>query len=409
LLKKPRWQVLGINSGTSIDALDFALMEIGEGPQRHLIRLIETHSYRCPKVLREMLANLADSDSVSKEQVARAHFALGEWIAGRVLDFSQKRRTGGAVDLIASHGQTIGHFPSRGDPGGIRSKATWQIGSPAVIAHRTGVVTVGDFRSADIAAGGIGAPLSGYYHSLLFGKDHVVLNLGGIANVSAARTRKGRREILAFDVGPANMMIDALARATLGKPYDPSGRVGASGTPDWQLVRRILGAPYFHRKPPKTCGREEFGPHAIEDWFLRDRGGDPSGRPHAGRGRTTGLGKGTAPARIHRAAILLATAMEVTAAAISRAAGQWVEPFVPTRSLILVGGGTKNRALIRRIAELLPGWTVSTSDEWGMPAQYVEPAGFAVLAYETLRGRPGNLGGATGARPAILGSISLPY
>jgi anhydro-N-acetylmuramic acid kinase len=345
---------------------------------------------------------------VTKEQVARAHFALGQWIADRVREFSRNRKTRGPVDLIACHGQTIAHFPNQGVSGGIRHKATWQIGSPAVIAHQTGVITVGDFRSADVAAGGMGAPLSGYYHSLLFGEDHVVLNLGGIANVSATRTRNGRLEILAFDVGPGNMIIDALAQTVLGKRYDASGKAAASGTPDRRLVNRILAAPYFLRRPPKTCGREEFGPRAVDKWFQQDRRGDPTDRPCNSRGRTKGVGKDLTRAGVNSPSDLLATAVEVTAAAVSRAVRQWVEPFAPVRSLILAGGGTRNRTLVRRVSELLPSLTVSISDQWGIPAQYVESAGFAVLAYETLRGRPGNLGGATGARPAILGSISLP-
>ncbi len=388
LLQKPRCIVLGINTGTSMDGLDLALVEIKGGDRIESIRLLQTASYRFPKLVRLTLAHLADADSVSKEEVARAHFALGDWIGGRVLEFVRRRNGGRLPDLIASHGQTIGHFPDAGRSAGSRSRATWQIGSTAAIAHRTGVVTIGDFRSSDIAAGGMGAPLSGYYHHLLFGDKHAVLNLGGIANISATRRKRNRLEILAFDIGPANMMLDAIARTVLGRPYDANGRIASQGKPDQLLIRRILAAAYFHKRPPKTCGREQFGPHAVNRSFFGDDRGDRRGRAHA--------------------ADLLATATEVTALAISRAVAKWVEPFTPARSLILVGGGSRNRFLVSRLSDCLAGWIVQLSDDIGIPAQYVEPAGFAVLAYETLHSRPGNLGGATGASPAVLGSISLP-
>lgn len=387
LLRKPRCQVLGINSGTSMDGLDLALVEIKKQLPGS-IRLKKTASYSFPARLRASLARLADASTVSKEDATRAHFALGDWIGGRVQDFVRRQTSGGPPDLIASHGQSIAHFPETGGVGELRCRATWQIGSSAVIAHRTGVVTIGDFRSGDIAAGGMGAPLSGYYHHLLFGPEHVVLNLGGIANISASRMKRHRLEVLAFDVGPANMMLDTIARETLGKRFDANGRIAARGVPDPSLVNRILATGYFRRNPPKTCGREEFGPRAVERWFRAIRRGDR-------RGDT-------------RAAGLLASATEVTALGVSRAVAKWIEPFTTARSLILVGGGSRNRFLVQRIALGLSTWTVQSSDDLGFPAQYVEPAGFAVLAYETLHSRPGNLGGGTGASPAVLGSISLP-
>ncbi|MBI5866855.1 MAG: anhydro-N-acetylmuramic acid kinase [candidate division Zixibacteria bacterium] len=388
LLQKRGCNILGINTGTSMDGLDLALIEIKGGGQIEAIRILKTASYRFPMPVRRTLAHLADADSVSKEEVARAHFALGDWMGGRVLEFARRRNGGRLPDLIASHGQTIGHFPNAGQSASSRTRATWQIGSTAAIAHRTRVVTIGDFRSSDVAAGGMGAPLSGYYHYLLFGDRHVVLNLGGIANISATQGSRNRMEILAFDIGPANMMLDTIARTALGRPYDANGRMAAQGTPDQSLIRRILASAYFQRRPPKTCGREQFGPRAVQHWFFGNGRGDR--RSHA------------------QVADLLATATEVTAQAISRAVTKWVEPFTPARSLILVGGGSRNRFLTGRLSECLAGWIVQSSDDIGIPAQYVEPAGFAVLAYETLHNRPGNLGGGTGASPAVLGSISLP-
>lgn len=290
---------------------------------------------------------------------------------------------GAPIDLIGSHGQTIGHFPARrrGAPG----SATWQIAALNVIAQRTGIVTIGDFRAGDVAAGGMGAPLSGYYHHILFGPSLPVLNLGGIANISVSRRRRGRLEILAFDVGPGNMMIDTLARTLLDRPYDADGRVARSGRPNADIVVRALQEPYYRLRPSKTCGREEFGEATAARLFFR------AGRP------------------IAPAADLLASAVEITARAVVHAITRWVAPFTESRTLVVTGGGTRNLTLMTCLELILPQWQLRRAEDWSIPSRFVEPVGFAVLAHEALRARPGNSGGATGARgPAVLGLIALP-
>lgn len=387
LLQRPILHVLGVNTGTSIDGLDLALIGIkGHGP-RPQIRLLHTESYPFPRRFRETLHQLASAQQADKQLVTETHFHLGEFTASCVNRFRESLSRWVRIDLIGSHGQTIGHFPGAPGRKGQRPRVrsvTWQIGASAVIAQRTGIVTIGDFRAGDIASGGMGAPLSGYYHCLMFGAEHVVLNIGGIANISAARGRARRFEILAYDIGPGNMIIDAIAAQVLAQRFDRDGRVAASGTPDPSILARARRHPYFQRRPPKTCGREEFGDATVHAWFghKKFRAADAPG--------------------------LLATAVAITADAIADAIGRWVEPFNPARSLILTGGGTRNRTLVLALTKRLPGWIIADSGNFGVPPQYVEPVGFAILANETIRARPGNRGGATGGRPAVLGTISLP-
>ena len=382
LLRKHTLRVLGINTGTSIDGLDLALVSIrNEGTDHHTHPII-THSYRIPPALKRTLQELASSPSVNKEIVAITHHRFGAWIGDTVRRFRDK---GHSIDLVGCHGQTIGHFPRRQGRGSPSTHATWQIGSPAAIAHRSGLPTIADFRSADIAAGGMGAPLSGYYHHLLFGPLHVVLNLGGIANVSASRTRRRNLEILAFDTGPGNMISDGVAQSLLRRPYDPGGRIALSGRVDSGTVRRMLRRRYFQHIPPKTCGREQFGMEAIRSALSPIRW-------------TTRM-----------APDLLATAVAISVGAICHAIRTWVEPFTPSRTLVVGGGGVRNRALLAGLIDGLPNWKIQTTAELGYDPLYVEPIGFALLAFETIHARPGNRGGATGAGAEIpLGTISLP-
>ncbi|MEW5700749.1 MAG: anhydro-N-acetylmuramic acid kinase [Candidatus Zixiibacteriota bacterium] len=382
LLSRRRLRVLGINSGTSIDGLDLALVEIRDRSPVPAVKCLLTCHVPLPPRLRRTLLRLAASTSIDKEEVARAHFALGDFMAASVrrLGLAGRRQP---VDLIGSHGQTIGHFPAQ--TGGGTENATWQIGALNTIAQRTGIPTIGDFRPADIAAGGMGAPLSGYYHHIIFGSGVPVLNLGGIANVSVSFVRRQGLRVLAFDIGPANMMSDALAQRLLRRRFDRDGALAAAGRPIPAIVARALRLSYFRASPPKSCGREEFGQATVSRLFFRD------GRP---LGRTTDL---------------LATAVEITAQAVAIAVTRWVAPRTRRRELVLTGGGVHNHTLVRRLSTLLPQWRLPDSSDRLIPPQFVEPVGFAVLAHETLRGRAGNLGGATGAsRSAVLGLIALP-
>jgi anhydro-N-acetylmuramic acid kinase len=383
LLTRKRLRVLGVNTGTSIDGLDYALVAIDHTAGSMSFRILAT-GHRCfPRRLTADLRALAAQTTVEKAHVAHTHTALGIFIGDTINKFRAREGRGCRIDLVGSHGQTIGHFPRARDTRKPNADATWQIGAVNAIAHTTGLVTIGDFRIADTCAGGQGAPLSGYYHHLIFGTPRVVLNLGGIANLSSSRIRNRKLEVRAFDTGPGNMLSDALAQELLDRPFDQLGRAAAQGHPIDRIVSRVLRDPYFGMKPPKTCGREQFGAPFLKRHF------------HSRRTATS-------------VDDMLASAVEITARSVAAAVQRWIARFTACRSLVLAGGGAKNHTLVRRLTALLPEWQIVNSDALGIGLTALEPVGFAVLARETLYGRPGNLGGATSGAPGVLGTIALP-
>jgi anhydro-N-acetylmuramic acid kinase len=270
----------------------------------------------------------------------------------------------GPVDLIGCHGQTVYHEGGR---------HTLQLGEPAVLAERTGTPVVSNFRARDIAAGGQGAPLVPYVDVRLFRhktKRRVALNIGGIANITVIDSG------IAFDTGPGNMVIDALAREYTGgrQNYDRGGRIAEQGHVDRALLDRLLRDPYYRRKPPKSAGREQYGAEFVE------------------RMKTSGLPLPD----------LIATATVLTAATVAMA----VAPHRPAE-LIVSGGGVHNPQILAHLAGFLPGVAIASSSDYGVDADAKEAIAFAVLAYETWRRKPSNLPSATGARRAvILGSIT---
>jgi anhydro-N-acetylmuramic acid kinase len=343
-------RVAGVMSGTSLDGIDVAIVDI----RVKRIETIAFHSTPYPAVVREALLNVS-----SVAEVSRLNFLLGELYAKAILTMRQP------IDLIGLHGQTIYH------EGG---EHTLQIGEAAVVAERTGVDVISNFREADIAAGGQGAPLVPYVDYLLFRharKNRIALNLGGIANITLIPKAAKRTEVLAFDTGPGNMVMDALMfHMTDGRQrFDRGGRIARSGTVREDLLRRLLRHPYFKRRPPKSCGREQFGSEFVRELIA------------------TGL-----PMRD-----LIATATELTARTI-------LDAVAPTSEVIASGGGVHNDFLMERLASNV---LVKTTAEFGIDPDAKEAIAFAVLAYETARRRPGNLPSATGARhPVVLGKHS---
>jgi anhydro-N-acetylmuramic acid kinase len=341
--------------------------------------------------LRRAIFDAFPPNTGSIPRLAQLDVLIGEAFAAAALDLLA--RAGIApdqVDLIGSHGQTVFHAPHPPDDASGDLPAvsvTVQIGSGAVIAARTGITTVYDFRVADLALGGEGAPLVPYVDYLLLGDGEslAVQNLGGIGNVTVLRRGGGIAGMFAFDTGPANMLIDALVAAvTDGRlQYDADGAIAASGTPAPALLDDALEDPFFARQPPKSTGREEFGlPYAQEF--------------HA-KGRSLGLSD----------ADLLATATALTARSIADAYRRFVLPTTPLDGVLLCGGGARNPTLRRMLAAELAPIPVGTVEERGIPIDAKEALAFAVLAYETAHGRPGTLPATTGtSRPAILGSIA---
>jgi len=389
--------VAGVMSGTSADGIDVAIVRIrGRGLRSRLELLAHNHTSYPSRVRRAVLAAM-NAPSASVADLSRLNFLLGELYAGAVATAQKRARL--ECELVGCHGQTLYHQGSAAPFLGHRIACTWQAGESAVIAAKLGIPVVADFRPADMAAGGKGAPLVPFLDYVLYRDARVgriVQNIGGIANLTAIPvganpenrapqvwrfSRPG--SVIAFDTGPGNMVIDAVTDQLFGQPYDRNGRLAAKGTPIQDALRKLLQHPFLRQKPPKTAGREEFGREFVSQ-FLR----------LCGRADKHDI---------------VATATALTARSIAAAVEKFVLPAGNFREFIVSGGGTKNTTLMRMLREELVGLRVRTSDEFGLPSEAKEAAAFALLAYETWQRRPANIPSATGAkRPAILGKISYP-
>ena len=388
-----RMIVAGVMSGTSADGINVALVQIGAGGRgrgrpRHMIKLLGHSDCPYPRKVRAAVLAAMNAPAASVADLARLNFLLGDLYADAVLATARRFRV--KVDLVGCHGQTLYH---QGEPQaflGRKLSTTWQTGEAAVLAARVGAPVVSDFRPADMAAGGKGAPLVPYLDYLWFRDDQIgriVQNIGGIANLTAIPAGTKASNVLAFDTGPGNMAIDAVTQALFGQPFDRAGKIAADGNVIEPVLARILRQAFFRAKPPKTAGREEFGREFVME-FLRS-------------------------CRNARKQDVVATATALTARSIAHAVERFVLPKSTARKLfheiILSGGGARNATLVVMLAErLLPlGIVVRFADEFGLPSEAKEAVAFAVLAYETWNRRPSNVASATGAkRAAVLGKIS---
>ena len=372
-------------SGTSADAIDVALVQISPTHPQLL-----AHTARpLPSALRAEILRIAEGAPATAAQISQLNFRLGHAFAEAALAaLRQFRIPASRIALIGSHGQTIFHqgrpVPFLGHP----TASTLQIGEPAIIAARTGIPTVADFRPADIAVGGQGAPLVPFADYLLYRHaklGRVSLNLGGIANVTVIPANATPAQIFAFDTGPANMLLDALvARFTHGRHhFDKDARLARRGRAIPALLNELLRDPYLRQPPPKSTGREYYGAAYVQ--------------------------KLLALAKKHRArpADLLRTITLFTALSVVDALHGFVLPKIKIHQLIVSGGGAHNPLIMAQLAAALAPMEVLPSSQLGIPEDAKEAYAFALLAYETWRQRPSNLPNATGAtRPAILGKIS---
>jgi anhydro-N-acetylmuramic acid kinase len=382
-------------SGTSADGIDAALVRISGRPPVLTARLQAFATVPYPRTVREAVLRIAGGGATTAEEISQLNVLLGELFADALLQLCKRNRISPRrVRLIGSHGQTLFH---QGAPAQFlnarRLASTLQLGDPSVIAQRTGIATVGDFRLADMAAAGQGAPLVPFVDYLLYRHPRlgrVALNIGGIANVTAIPPAARPEQVLAFDTGPGNMVLDALVRhfSRGRQQFDRDARLASAGSPCPALLEKLLAHPYFKQRPPKTCGREQFG------------------REFTQRILTWG--------RRHRVACadLLCTAAALTARTILDALRRYVLPRSPIHQLIVSGGGAQNPLLLEMLRAGLqrfrPAATLQTSAQFGIPRDAKEAFSFAILAYETWHGRAANLPSATGAkRPVILGKICL--
>jgi anhydro-N-acetylmuramic acid kinase len=382
--------LIGLMSGTSADGIDAALVEITGGPRRLRWTL---HAFVCvpwEASLRTAILDACRPDA-PLQTITLLNYRLGEAFAQAAHAAAEAANWPlSEVDAIASHGQTIWHQPTPLEVAGAATTATFQIGEPAVIAARTGCTVIADFRAADMALGGQGAPLAPFADYTLFStprETRAVQNLGGIANVTFLPAGGTPADVLAFDTGPGNMLLDALARRVSEgtQAYDAEGTLAAQGSVCTPLLTEFLAHPYFAAPPPKSTGREEFGA-AFAARFWR-----AAQRRHCSPADT------------------LATATALTADTIARAYRDWLLPRAAIQTVILGGGGVHNRTLVRLLTERLAPVRLKRHAVFGLPDDAKEAVAFALLAYETLHGRPSNIPSATGARgPAILGKIVLP-
>ena len=359
-------RVAGIMSGTSLDGIDVAIVDIAGKS----IRTVAHHSTRYSPHLRSRILEVSDKDCTT-QKISRLNFDLGEHYATAVIAACSRHQVPlGSIELIGSHGQTIFH------EGQGEKRNTLQIGESSVIAERLGIPVVSDFRTRDIAAGGQGAPLVPMLDYLLFRsatKSRVALNIGGIANITALPRNASPEDVIAFDTGPGNMVIDQLVSLATGgrQNYDSDGEIAADNYMNRTLLNRLLKHPYYAAKPPKSAGREQYGKAFMEKLVATEL-----------------------PVKD-----LISTATVLTAATIAIG----IDRFAPgTEEIIASGGGVHNSQLMVQIEAFLPACRVTTTAEFGVDPDAKEAIAFAVLAHRTWRKQTGNLPSATGARRAVL-------
>jgi anhydro-N-acetylmuramic acid kinase len=379
--------VAGLMSGTSADGLDVALVQITGSGTSTRIRQIAFETIPLPGGYKEHLLKNSVSSTANLDEVVRLDMWFAGFCADAVKRIARRARVPmNRIDLIGSHGQTIRHCPEAALLFGRKVRSTLQIGNPSAIAAITGIVTVGDFRSADIAAGGSGAPLVPLFDFLMLRSDKVnraALNIGGIANITILPKACKINQVRAFDTGPGNMLIDALMSRLYHSPCDKGGKIAKSGRIHLPLLRFLLRHPFLKQPPPKSTGREAFGGGYID----------------------TILGKfGQIEKRD-----LIATATEFTALSIYDACLRYVPRRIRPEEIIVSGGGVHNGALMEALESYFAHSRIIPAGSSGIDPDAKEAVCFALLANETVAGHPGNIPGATGAkRPVVLGSIAVP-
>ena len=377
--------VVGLMSGTSADGVTAAAAEItGTGVDAG-VRLVAYRTYPYPPEIRERLFTLFSGGAPGLSEASELNVLIGHVFADAAQAITGEAGLDGEVDLVGSHGQTVWHQPWLKEAVGHRYRSTLQIGEQAVIAARTGLPVVADFRKADVAAGGEGAPLTPYLDYVLHRSstaNRVLQNIGGIANLTYLPAGRGLDDLVAFDTGPGNMLIDAAAGRYAGMSHDVDGELARSGEPDMALLEELMRHPYYGRKPPKSTGREAFGAgYASEVFSLADEGG-------------------LSPADT------LATVTMLTVESIARAYESHLP--APVDEVYVSGGGSRNPYLMERLRRRLDA-PVHDYSRLGYPSEAKEALLVALLANEHVMGTPSNVPAATGAeRRTVLGSLTLP-
>jgi len=386
LIKKKKLKVIGLLSGTSADGVDACLAQISGDVDKIRLKQLAFKTYPFAKDIQKKILKLSNPNYRDLDEILRLDMALGKYFARSAIkmvkDFGYHMKN---VDLIGSHGQTIRHLPEPFCTLGEKVKSTYQIGDPSVIAATTGVTTVGDFRRSDMASGGEGAPLSPLAHFCLFNMQNTpqgVLNLGGVANLTILPGTNKPDDVWGFDTGPANMVVDFLVRKYFGKKFDENGKIAFSGKIDEKLLTILKKNEYFKRKPPKSTGREIFGEEFMRKIIEHQKKNQI--RPED----------------------LVTTASELVVQTIGESFFKFVKLKKKLKRLIITGGGAHNRYFTFGLSQLFRPTKVTTSEVLGFDPDSVEALVFALLAYLTIRGTPGNIKGVTGAKKkVVLGKV----
>jgi len=382
LCTKSKMRVGGLMSGTSADGVDAVVVDIN----KDRVRVLAFDTFVYSTAVRRSILEFCKPKSGSAADISHLNFVLGEVFAQSFISLCRNSRINlRTIDLLGSHGQTIYHNPKGTRFAGRLVRSTLQIAEPAVIAQRTGITTVADFRPADMAANGQGAPLVPFADYVLFRhkrRTRAVQNIGGIANVTYLPADSSRENIIAFDTGPGNMIIDGLVSLITGgrQKFDRAGRLAARGAADERLLKDVLRHPFLRRRPPKSTGHEEFGSGYFTSLYRKMKNKSLSAED------------------------MLTTATAFTAATIADAYQRFL-PQMPDE-VIVCGGGARNSTLIEMLRQRLQATKVLLSDDIGISCDAKEAVAFAILAHATIKGVANNVPSATGAKqPLILGKI----
>ena len=371
-------------SGTSLDGIDVAIIDITGSGFKAKINVLTSHSVPYPRRIREALLAVSNTNAQTGD-ISRLNFVLGELYVEALEETAERAQIPlESIKLIGCHGQTIFHDGQGSSYLGKKVSSTFQIGESSVISERTGIDVVSNFRERDMAAGGKGAPLAPYLDYMLMrhrGRGRVAINIGGIANLTAIPPNTSTARVVAFDTGPGNMVIDQLVtRITSGGlTYDRDGAMAASGELDAKLLAKLLRDKYFRAKPPKTAGREQYGTEFVSKLLDTELSSED----------------------------LIATATALTAESIALGVRNFVLPEMRVDEIFVSGGGTHNPTLMRMLDKAMGDIPVKESTEVGLDVDSKEAIAFAVMAYETAHLRPSNIPMATGAkRSVVLGKMT---
>ncbi len=378
LSKKETLTSLGLMSGTSCDGLDIACVRFGPGVEPAM-EVLHAASFEYPPHVREPLLAFIKAGRADFRAISTIHFALARIWSKMIDDFLRERNLERKdIDYIGSHGQTVWHQPVPGTWAGVSAASTWQIGDPSVLAVLSGIPVVGDFRPADMALGGQGAPLVPYFDHIFFApfrRGIVSVNIGGISNLTYIPADGDGERSVAFDCGAGNMLIDAVCRHYFDRPYDAGGAIAARGRAHDRLLADLRERDAFRRRPlPKSTGREDYSAAFVSGILDTARGLSLSGED------------------------VLATVTRYAAETILEAVERFVLPLGPVEALYVAGGGARNSMLMAGLKANAFGASVAPTDELGLPGDYKEAVAFALFARQTVMGLPVNVPQATGAR-----------